>query len=91
MNKVNVLGWIYSIQFEDLGHGKYVTKFQIKTKKLVGKRSDYDWINCDIQGKKALAIKNNLHEGDRILVWARMSLTNDCVLSLAVDDIEFLY
>lgn len=90
MNKVNVLGWIYSINFEDLGHGKYVTRFVIKTKKLVGKKSDYDWISCDIQGKKALAIKNHLKEGDRILIWARMSLSADCKLELAVDEIEFL-
>lgn len=94
MNKIYILGWIYNIKNEEIGdNGKYIVTFSIKTKKLVGNKSkkteEYDYIKCDIRGKKAMSVVKNCIEGQKASIWGRININNQA-FSVAVDDIVFL-
>lgn len=94
MDKVFCMGWIYNIKSNKHESGLVETKFILKTKKLVGmkgnKENEYYYIPCEVRGKKAINIKNNIKDGARACFWARIILDDIGRLNLAVDEVEFL-
>lgn len=95
MNKICIIGWVYNIQEKTLDNGGASATFVVKTRKLVGKTRGYDYIPCDVRGKKGKTVVNNLNDGAKVQIWGRLNLKNDedintLLESIAVDEIEFL-
>lgn len=94
MNKVYLMGSIFDLENELGNAGKIVTRFTLKTKKLVGygnsKDEKYDNIPCDIRGKKAAYIYQKCKEGTKVAIWGRLDLDQENHISIAVDEIDIL-
>ncbi|WP_291630920.1 hypothetical protein [Clostridium sp.] len=94
MDKVFCIGWIYDKKTKEYESGLVETKFLLKTKKIVGmkdkEKTEYYYIPCEVRGKKAINVRDNITDGTRACFWARIILDDIGRLTLAVDDIEFL-
>lgn len=94
MNTVNISGWIYDIAGRELKHGGYIASFKLKTKKVVGLKNkekhlkEYDYIHCDMKGKKAKNFIESYKEGKKVFIQARLNLQDNNILYLAVDEID---
>jgi single-stranded DNA-binding protein len=94
MNKVYIDGWIYNIQLKQNSREEYYVDFLIKSKRIIGVRKDaepiYEYYPFKAFGKKALNINRNLKEGQRVYIWAKMTIDELGFIQLYVDEIEFL-
>lgn len=94
MNKVFIEGWVNNLQSKKLPHNVDEATFQIKTRKIVGKKEcdkrEYDYIPCHVRGKKATNIIENISDDARVYIWGRMYFDEEEKMTVAVDEIEFL-